>query len=71
MDVEDSTTGQLSAQNLGIGILRGSLEYVLPVRGTDARASIDVMGAVPAIRSESANSVSPWVLAVASVGVGF
>ncbi len=71
MDLSDPTTGELTTQNMGVGILRGSLEYVLPVRGTDARASLDVMGAVPAIRSESASDVSPWLLAVASVGVGF
>jgi hypothetical protein len=67
----DAQTGDTSAHTLGTGVLRGSLEYGLPVRSTDARAGISVIGAVPAIRSSDDVSSSPWVLFVATVGVGF
>jgi hypothetical protein len=71
LELLDRTTGDTSSYTLGIGTLRGSLQYVLPVRGTDARASIDVVGAVPAIRGEGTPETSPWLLALATVGVGF
>ncbi len=71
LDLRNPTTGNLDAETIGIGVLRGTLAYVLPVGGTDARASVDVIGAVPAIRSEAAENVSPWMLVLATVGVGF
>ena len=71
LDLVDRSTGETEAHTIGIGILRGSLQYVLPVRGTDARASIDVMGAVPAIRGSDTPESRPWMLALATVGVGF
>lgn len=71
LDLVDRSTGDTEAHTIGIGILRGTLQYVLPVRGTDARASIDVMGAVPAIRGKDTPEASPWMLALATVGVGF
>lgn len=64
-------TGARSVSTVGVGTLRGTLQYVLPVRGTDARASLDVIGAVPAIRGSGATDSSPWMLVVATVGVGF
>jgi hypothetical protein len=64
-------TGTRSAATVGVGTLRGTLEYMLPIRDTDARAGLDVIGAVPAIRSSSATDASPWMLVVATVGVGF
>ena len=71
VNVIDAQTGNSSAHTLGTGVLRGTLEYGLPVRSTDARAGISVIGAVPAIRSSDEVSTSPWVLFVATVGVGF
>jgi hypothetical protein len=71
LDRENPNTNSVEAETVGIGVLRGSLQYMLPVGGTDARASIDVMGAVPAIKSEAAQNVGPWMLALATVGVGF
>lgn len=56
---------------VGIGTLRGSLEYVLPVAGADARAGLDLIGNVPAIRGSGAEDVDAWLLGVARVGVGF
>lgn len=71
LDLVDASTGETDAHTIGIGVLRGTLQYVLPVRGTDARASIDVMGAVPAIRGKDTPEAKPWMLALATVGVGF
>lgn len=71
LDLLDRSTGETEAHTVGIGVLRGSLQYMLPVRGTDARASIDVIGAVPAIRGSDTPEASPWLLALATVGVGF
>jgi hypothetical protein len=71
LELLDRSTGESDTHTIGIGVLRGTLQYVLPVRGTDARASIDVMGAVPAIRGENTPEASPWLLALATVGVGF
>jgi hypothetical protein len=71
VNVTDSQSGDTTAHTLGTGVLRGTLEYGLPVRSTDARAGISVIGTVPAIRSSDDVSSSPWVLFVATVGVGF
>jgi hypothetical protein len=56
---------------LGFGLLRLGLSYQLPVAGTDARAGLDVMGCLPAIRDQAGPPVRPWAVVVASVGVGF
>jgi hypothetical protein len=71
LDLLDRSTGETEAHTVGIGVLRGTLQYMLPVRGTDARASIDVIGAVPAIRGSDTPETSPWLLVLATVGVGF
>jgi hypothetical protein len=55
----------------GVGVLRGSLEYVLPVARADARAAIDVSGHVPAMHGRDAPDAEPWLLIGARVGVGF
>jgi len=68
---QDAISGALETHTLGIGLLRGSLQYSLPVRDTDARAALDVIGSVPAIRGSSSVDSSPWLLVIASVGVGF
>ncbi len=64
-------TGGTNAATVGIGVLRGTLEYVLPIREADARAGIDVAGALPAIRGTDAPNVDGWVLVTARVGIGF
>lgn len=71
VNATDPVSGETSTHTLGTGVLRGTLEYGLPVRGTDARAGISVIGAVPAIRGSDEVSSSPWLLLVATVGVGF
>jgi hypothetical protein len=63
--------GRSVTANVGIGVLRGSLDYSLPVAGEDARVGIDVIGNVPAIRSTEASDAGPWVIAAARVGIGF
>ncbi len=68
---ENDAAGALRTSTLGLGVLRGTLEYVLPVSGVDARVGIDVQGALPAIRSSDAPEVAGWVVAAARVGVGF
>lgn len=57
--------------SLGVGTVRGSLEYALPVMGADARAGIDLTGCIPAIRSSEAPRADAWALLVLRVGVGF
>ncbi|MEB2312908.1 MAG: hypothetical protein OZ921_08295 [Sorangiineae bacterium] len=63
--------GEHAASTIGVGTLRGTLEYVLPIRDADARAGLDVIGTVPAIRGASATDGAPWLLVVATVGIGF
>jgi hypothetical protein len=63
--------GNVTTSTLGVGVLRGTLEYVLPVSEADARAGIDVTGSVPAIRSRDAVDTNGWLLVIARVGVGF
>jgi hypothetical protein len=68
---ENDGTGSLRTSTLGLGVLRGTLEYVLPVNGVDARVGIDLQGALPAIRSSGSPEVDGWLIAAARVGVGF
>jgi hypothetical protein len=63
--------GSIDTATYGVGILRGTLEYVLPVNGADARAGIDAIGSVPAIHEKGASDPGPWLSLVARVGVGF
>jgi hypothetical protein len=63
--------GSLETATYGVGILRGTLEYVLPVSEADARAAIDAIGSVPAIHEKGADDPGPWLVLVARVGVGF
>jgi hypothetical protein len=64
-------SGARSASTIGVGTLRATLQYALPIRDTDARASIDAIGAVPAIRGSNGPEMSPYMLVLATVGVGF
>jgi hypothetical protein len=63
--------GSVDASSYGVGTLRGSLEYVLPVERADARAGIDAVGSVPAIQGRGAPDSGPWLLVTARVGIGF
>jgi hypothetical protein len=71
IEMTDPTTGDRTASTIGVGTLRGTLQYALPIRDTDARASIDAIGAVPAIRGSNGPDVKPYLLVLATVGVGF
>ena len=63
--------GSVETATYGVGILRGTLEYVLPVSGADARAGIDAIGSVPAIHEKGQSNPGAWLSLVARVGVGF
>ena len=63
--------GELETATYGVGVLRGTLEYVLPVSEADARAGIDAIGSVPAIHEKGQSDPGPWLALVARVGVGF
>ena len=41
-------------ESYGVGVLRGTLEYVLPVVRADARAALDLSAHVPAMRGQNA-----------------
>ncbi len=56
------------ARGLGAGVLRGTLEYELPVSDADARVGLSILGLVPAIESEREE---PWVMGALTVGAGF
>jgi hypothetical protein len=59
------------SESYGVGVLRGTLEYVLPVPRADARAAVDLSGHVPAMHARNAPDADPWLLIGARVGVGF
>jgi hypothetical protein len=63
--------GSIETATYGVGVLRGTLEYVLPVNGADARAGIDAIGSVPAIHEKGQSDPGAWLSLVARVGVGF
>ena len=69
MQLSDGAGGT-DSHTVGVGTLRATLQYALPIRDTDARASIDLIGAVLAIRGESAPNARAYLLALATVGVG-
>lgn len=54
--------------NVGAGVLRGALEYELPIEEADARLGADLLAFVPAIGTERSR---PWAVAALTVGVGF
>lgn len=67
----DEEAGGSTTETLGVASLRGSLQYALPIAGTDARASLDVTGSLPAIGGEASPSLDPWLTLGASIVVGF
>jgi len=60
--------GALQHRSAGAGVLRGALEYELPISDADARVGLNVTALMPAIESE--RSV-PWVTASVMIGTGF
>jgi hypothetical protein len=56
------------ADSVGAGMLRGALEYELPVTDADARVSLAAIAFVPAIGSER---TKPWGMLALLVGAGF
>lgn len=56
------------ADSVGAGMLRGALEYELPIVDADARVSLDAIAFVPAIGSER---TKPWGMVALLVGAGF
>jgi hypothetical protein len=70
LDASDEQ-GDKTTATIGVGVLRGSLDYVLPISAADARVGIDVMGSVPATPGADSADARPWLLTVAHVGVGF
>jgi hypothetical protein len=66
-----SSDGTATTSTYGVGILRGTVEYVLPVERADARVGLDASASVPAIQGKGANDAAPWLLFSARVGVGF
>lgn len=67
----DGSLDTSSGATLGIGTLRAGLGFRLPLDQADARITLDVTGALPAIRTDSAPSITPWVLGSLTIGVGF
>lgn len=53
---------------VGAGVLRGALEYQLPISETDARLSLDLVAWIPAIGTERTR---PWALTALTIGAGF
>ena len=52
----------------GAGVLRGALEYELPIVDADARLSLNALVFVPAIATERTR---PWTMLTLLVGAGF
>lgn len=52
----------------GAGVLRGALEYELPIADADARLGLNLLLLVPAIGTER---TKPWTSAALTVGAGF
>jgi hypothetical protein len=72
LDRQTTVPGEtgIVSENIGVGVLRATLQYRLPVKDVDARAAADIVGSVPAVGAHAAD-VSPWVTASVTVGIGF
>lgn len=66
VDAED----ERRVQTLGVGVLRGTLQYRFDVVGVDARAGVDVAVEVPAFGAAE-DTAPAWLTGAATVGVGF
>lgn len=60
--------GALEHQSAGAGVLRGALEYELPIADADARVALSVTALVPAIEIER---TKPWMVTSLTIGAGF
>jgi hypothetical protein len=60
--------GALDHRSAGAGVLRGALEYELPIADADARVGLSVTALVPAIELER---TKPWVVTSLTIGAGF
>jgi hypothetical protein len=60
--------GALGGSDAGAGLLRGALEYELPIRDAEARLGLSIVALVPAIASERTH---PWALGALTVSAGF
>jgi hypothetical protein len=69
-ETTDPTKTGVESDTIGVGMLRATLAYRLPVRDVDARAALDVVGSVPAVGAH-AGDVTPWITAALTVGIGF
>lgn len=56
------------SRSAGAAVLRGALEYELPIGDADARLGLNVTALVPAIESERSR---PWVVTTLMIGAGF
>jgi hypothetical protein len=70
LDARDAG-GAETTVTLGVGVLRGSLDYVLPISAADARVGVDLVGSVPATPGGASVDSRPWLLTALHVGVGF
>ena len=66
-----TSDGEERTATVGLGILRAGLQLLLPVRDTDARASLEAVGSLPVARPRELEPATPWGMVIASVGVGF
>lgn len=57
-----------SSASAGAGVLRGTLEYELPIADADARLGLSIVAFVPAIGTERS---APWTLGALTVAAGF
>jgi hypothetical protein len=60
--------GAVEGENAGAGVLRGTLEYELPIDDADARVGINLLALVPAIGTERTR---PWATAALTIAAGF
>lgn len=67
----DGSLDTSAGANLGVGLVRAGLGFRIPFEDADARVALDVTGTIPAIRSDSAPDITPWLLGALTVGVGF
>ena len=56
------------SDSVGAGVLRGTLEYELPIEDADARLGFTALAFVPAIGTERTR---PWASLALTVGAGF
>lgn len=71
--------GALDHRSVGAGVLRGALEYELPIVGAEARVGLQVTALIPAIEARhgaapdehQTERTRPWVVTALMLGAGF